>query len=123
MAPLLPEIDFDAEAALARHSRVVLDPNYLAALHGGLSRVLNAEQTADETRRSAPGPDACEFVAREAAQWSSHGDRRAARSLAALPFARMRALVRDRCPRGPERALPEETATTGSMDRDAAAVQ
>ncbi|TMA34816.1 MAG: hypothetical protein E6J87_05850 [Deltaproteobacteria bacterium] len=224
MPPLLPEIGFDAEAVLARDSRVVLDPNFLAALHGELARELDAEQTAAtllqmgflhglqdvtralaataEARPDAPGvslllplrmpcrsrefagapgaiclegawPDrheaaaylsaigrrtesvcylsagytsgwlsgafdadliavetscsatghhACEFVAREAAQWSSHGDPRAARSLAALPFAKMRALVRDRCSRGPERALPEETASTGSMDRDAAAV-
>src|SRR5204862_8344162 len=40
------EIGFDAEAVLARDSRVVLDPNFLAALHGELARELDAEQTA-----------------------------------------------------------------------------
>src|SRR5216117_1593811 len=70
MPPLLPEIGFDAEAVLARDSRVVLDPNFLAALHGELARELDAEQTAttllqmgflhglqDVTRALAPRAD------------------------------------------------------------------
>src|SRR5262245_9682237 len=40
------EIGFDAEAVLARDSRVVLDPNFLAALHGELARELSPEETA-----------------------------------------------------------------------------
>ena len=40
------EIGFDAESVLARDSRVVLDPNFLAALHGELARELDPEQTA-----------------------------------------------------------------------------
>src|SRR5215468_5436128 len=46
MPPQPPEIGFDAEVVLARDSRVVLDPNFLAALHGELARELDAEQTA-----------------------------------------------------------------------------
>jgi V4R domain len=218
------EIGFDAESVLARDSRIVLDPNFLAALHGELARELDAEQTATtllqmgflhglqdvtralavtaesrpyenaaslalplrmpcrsherpgepgaiwvegnwpdhqealahlsalgrgresvcylsagytsgwlsgafdadlvavETSCSASGEHDCRFVAREAAEWSSRGDARAARSLAALPFAALRALVRDRCARDPERALPSEATSSGAMDRDAAAV-
>ncbi len=220
------EIGFDAAAVLARDSRVVLDPNFLAALHGELARELDPEQTAAtllqmgflhglqdvtralaatadaraegsvhaiahvlrmpcrshepagtpgaicvegawpdrheasahlsalgrgaeptgvcylsagytsgwlsgafdadliavETSCSASGEHGCRFVAREAAEWSSRSDPRATRSLAALPFAELRALVRDRCARDPERALPTEAANTGPMDRDAAAV-
>ena len=195
------EIGFDADAVLARDSRVVLDPNFLAALHGELARELDAEQTATtllqmgflhglqdatralaltaesrpyenmasltlplrmpcrfferadapgaiwiegswpdhqeaqaylsalsrrggegvcylsagytsgwlsgafdidlvavETSCSASGEHDCQFVAREAAEWSSRGDPRAARSLAALPFAALRAFVRERLP-------------------------
>src|SRR6266850_977551 len=46
MPPQPAEIGFDAEAVLARDSHVVLDPNFLAALHGELARELDAEQTA-----------------------------------------------------------------------------
>jgi V4R domain-containing protein len=224
--PAAEEIGFDAESVLARDSRVVLDPNFLAALHGELARELDAEQTATtllqmgflhglqdvtralaltaesrpyenmasltlplrmpcrsheradapgavwvegvwpdhhealaylsalgrggrtegvcylsagytsgwlsgafdadlvavETSCSARGEHDCRFVAREAAEWSSRGDPRAARGLAALPFAALRALVRERCARDPERALPTETASAAAMDRDAAAV-
>jgi V4R domain-containing protein len=214
------EIGFDADAVLARDSRVVLDPNFLAALHGELARELDPEQTATtllqmgflhglqdvtralaataearpdargislalplrmpcrshqphgsicveglwpdrheasaylaalgagpeavcylsagytsgwlsgafdvdlvavETSCSAGGQHDCEFVAREAADWSTRGDPRAVRSLAALPFSELRALVRDRFSREPG-TLPEEKATPGAMDRDAAAV-
>ena len=45
-----------------------------------------------------------------------------ARSLAALPFAAFRALVRERFARVQPRALPEEISEVGSMDREAAAV-
>jgi hypothetical protein len=215
-------IGFDAHAVLARDSRVVLDPNFLAALHGELARELGPEQTAvtllqmgflhglqDVTRAlsttaesrpydsavslalplrmpcrsreaaGAPGaiclegawPDRyeasaylsafgrrheavcylsagytsgwlsgafdadlvavetsccatgqpiCGFVAREAAQWD--GDPRAERSLAALPFSALRALVRERLSRDSERPLAEEVPAPGGMDRDAAAV-
>jgi hypothetical protein len=218
------EIGFDAESVLARDSRVVLDPNFLAALHSELARELDPEQSAAtllqmgflhglqdatralaataearpdgrgvslalplrmpcrshepagtpggicvagawpdrqeatahlsaigrgensvcylsagytsgwlsgafdadliavETSCSASGQHGCEFIAREAAEWSSHGDPRAARSLAALPFAALRALVRERCARDPERSLPGEAPSVGPMDRDAAAV-
>jgi hypothetical protein len=216
------EIGFDAHAVLTRDSRVVLDPNFLAALHGELARELGPEQTAttllqmgflhglqDVTRAlattaearpdasavslalplrmpcrsqeaaSAPGaiclegawPDRheasaylsalgrrheavcylsagytsgwlsgafdadlvavetsccatgqpiCGFEAREATQWGA--DPRAARSLAALPFAALRALVRERLSRDAERPLAEESPAPGGMDRDAAAV-
>ena len=219
--PAAQEIGFDAEAVLARDSRIVLDPNFLAALHGELSRELDPEQSATtllqmgflhglqdvtralaatidarsdghgaslalplrmpcrsherpgaiwvegtwpdqheacahlsalgrgagsvcylsagytsgwlsgafdadliavETSCSANGEHDCRFVAREAAEWSSRRDPRAARGLAALPFAALRALVRERCARDPERALPTETASAAAMDRDAAAV-
>ena len=219
------EIGFDAESVLARDSRVVLDPSFLAALHGELARELDAEQTAttllqmgflhglqDVTRAlaltaearpyenmasltlplrmpcrfferaGAPGaiwiegswPDhqeaqaylsalghrrgegvcylsvgytsgwlsgafdvdlvavetscrangehGCRFVAREAAAWPNRGDPRAARNLAALPFAALRALVRERCAREPERALPSEITSAAAIHRDAAAV-
>jgi len=218
------EIGFDADAVLARDSRVVLDPNFLAALHGELARELGPEQTATtllqmgflhglqdvtralaatadarpdasgvslalplrmpcrsreisgvpgaicvegawpdrheasaylsalgsrpesvcylsagytsgwlsgafdadlvavETSCCATGQHVCQFVAREAAEWTSRGDPRATRSLAALPFPALRALVRDRFSRDPERPLPEEIAIPAGMDRDAAAV-
>lgn len=218
------EIGFDAEAVLARDSRVVLDPNFLAALHGELARELGPEQTAatllqmgflhglqDVTRALAATADArperpvhaiahalrmpcrsreisgapsaicvegawpdrheasaylsalgsrpesvcylsagytsgwlsgafdadliavetsccatgqhvCQFVAREAAEWSSRGDPRAARSLAALPFPALRAVVRKRFSSDREYPLPEEIEVPGGMDRDAAAV-
>jgi V4R domain len=220
--PADEEIGFDAESVLARDSRVVLDPSFLAALHGELARELDPEQTAMtllqmgflhglqdvtralaltaearpyenmasltlplrmpcrsherpgaiwvegnwpdhqeanahvsalgrgpaegvcylsagytsgwlsgafdadlvavETSCSASGEHECQFVAREAADWSSRGDPRAARSLAALPFAALRAVVRERCARDPERALPSEVTSASAMDRDAAAV-
>ena len=219
--PAAQEIGFDAEAVLARDSRIVLDPNFLIALRGELARELDPEQsattllqmgflhglqdatralaaTADarsdghaaslalplrmpcrsherpgaiwvegtwpdqheacahlsalgrgagsvcylsagytsgwlsgafdadliavETSCSASGEHDCQFVAREAAEWSSRGDPRAARSLAALPFAELRALVRERCSRDPERALPPAAVNPGPMDRDPAAV-
>jgi hypothetical protein len=220
------EIDFDAESVLARDSRIVLDPNFLTALHGELARELDPEQTATtllqmgflhglqdvtralavtaesrpyenlaalalplrmpcrsherhgapgaiwlegnwpdhqealahlsalgravpsegvcylsagytsgwlsgafdadliavETSCSASGEHECRFVAREAAEWSSRGDPRAARSLAALPFAALRTLVRDRCAHAPERSLPANVTTSAAMDRNAAAV-
>lgn len=228
------EIGFDAEAVLARDSRVVLDPNFLAALHGELARELGPEQTAatllqmgflhglqDVTRALAATADArpdargvslvlplrmpcrsreiadapgaicvegawpdrheasaflsalgsrpescaqraegersvcylsagytsgwlsgafdadlvavetsccatghhvCEFVAREAAAWTSHGDPRAARSLAALPFPALRALVRSRFAHDRGNPQTAEIAVPGGMDRDAAAV-
>jgi len=218
------EIGFDAEAVLARDSRVVLDPNFLAALHGELARELGPEQTAatllqmgflhglqDVTRALAATADArperpvhaiahalrmpcrsheisgapgaicvegawpdrheasaylsalgsrgesvcylsagytsgwlsgafdadliavetsccatgqhvCQFVAREAAEWSSRGDPCAARSLAALPFPALRAVVRKRFSSDREYPLPEEIEVPGGMDRDAAAV-
>jgi hypothetical protein len=218
------EIGFDADAVLARDSRVVLDPNFLAALHGELARELGPEQTATtllqmgflhglqdvtralaatadarperpvhaiahalrmpcqsreisgatgaicvegawpdrheasaylsalgsrpesvcylsagytsgwlsgafdadliavETSCCATGQHVCQFVAREAAEWTSRGDPRAARSLAALPFPALRALVRGRFSHVPENAPPEEIAIPGGMDRDAAAV-
>jgi hypothetical protein len=222
--PAAQAIGFDAESVLARDSRVVLDPNFLTALHGELARELDAEQTATtllqmgflhglqdvtralavtaesrpyenmasftlplrmpcrpheppsdpgaiwiegnwpdhhealahlsalgqgresvcylsagytsgwlsgafdadlvavETSCSASGEHDCRFVAREAGAWSSRGDPRAAKSLAALPFEELRALVRERCARDPERALPSEITSPGAMDRDAAAV-
>jgi V4R domain len=97
---------------------------YLSAGYtsGWLSGAFDADLIAVETRCSASGEHDCSFEAREAAEWSSRGDRRAARSLAALPFAALRALVRERCARDPERALPSEVAIPGAMDRDAAAV-
>jgi hypothetical protein len=218
-----PEIGFDADAVLARDSRIVLDPNFLAALHSELARALDPEQTAAtllqmgflhglqdatralaataearsdaqvislalplrmpcrprepgapgaicvegtwpdrheasahlsalgrctdsvcylsagytsgwlsgafdadllavETSCSARGEHSCQFVAREAAEWPRLGDPRAARSLAALPFSALRALVRERCARDPECALPEERTNPSSMDREAASV-
>jgi hypothetical protein len=218
------EICFDAEAVLARDSRVVLDPNFLAALHGELARELGPEQTAEtllqmgflhglqditralaatadarpdargvslalplrmpcrsreisgapggicvegawpdrheasaylsalgsrpesvcylsagytsgwlsgafdadliavETSCCATGQHVCQFVACEAAEWTSRGDPRAARSLAALPFPALRAVVRNRFASDRENPLPEEINLPGAMDRDAAAV-
>ena len=97
---------------------------YLSAGYtsGWLSGAFDADLVAVETSCSAKGEHDCQFVAREAAEWTSQGDPRAARSLAALPFAALRALVRDRCSRDPERALPSEAQSAGAMDRDAAAV-
>src|SRR6266850_3453477 len=46
MPPQPAEIGFDAEAVLARDSHVVLDPNFLGALHGELARELDPEQSA-----------------------------------------------------------------------------
>ena len=68
------------------------------------------------------GQHVCQFVAREVAEWASCGDPRAARSLAALPFPALRALVRERFARDPENPLPEEIQAPGAMDREAAAV-
>ena len=98
---------------------------YLSAGYtsGWLSGAFDADLVAVETSCSASGEhDCCQFVAREAADWSRRGDPHAARSLAALPFPALRAAVRERCARDPERALPSETAVPGAMDRGAAAV-
>ncbi len=97
---------------------------YLSAGYtsGWLSGAFDADLVAVETSCSASGEHDCQFVAREAAEWSSRGDARAARSLAALPFAALRAHVRERCGRDPERALPSEITSAAAMDRDAAAV-
>jgi hypothetical protein len=97
---------------------------YLSAGYtsGWLSGAFDIDLVAVETSCSASGEHGCRFVAREAAAWPSRGDPRAVRNLAALPFAALRALVRERCARDPERALPTEIASAAAMDRDAAAV-
>jgi hypothetical protein len=97
---------------------------YLSAGYtsGWLSGAFDADLIAVETSCCASGHAVCGFEAREASEWSSCGDPRAARSLAALPFAALRTLVRERLTRDPEKALPEEKAAPAGMDRDAAAV-
>jgi hypothetical protein len=97
---------------------------YLSAGYtsGWLSGAFDADLLAVETSCCATGQHVCQFVAREVAEWTSRGDPRAARSLAALPFPALRALVRDRLGRDRETPLPEEAAARGTMDRDGAAV-
>jgi hypothetical protein len=97
---------------------------YLSAGYtsGWLSGAFDADLLAVETSCSAREGHDCQFVAREACQWRSQQDPRAARSLAALPFAALRALVRERCARDPEHALPAERSHPARMERDAAAV-
>src|SRR6185503_2313337 len=89
---------------------------------GWLSGAFDADLIAVETSCCATGQPSCGFEAREAAEWSSRGDPRAARSLAALPFATLRALVRRRFAHEPENPLPEAAPPPGGLDRDGAAV-
>jgi anti-anti-sigma regulatory factor len=97
---------------------------YLSAGYtsGWLTGAFDADLLAVETSCSACGGVGCRFVARESSEWSIQGDASVARSLAALPFAAFRALVRERFARVQPRALPEEISEVGSMDREAAAV-
>jgi hypothetical protein len=97
---------------------------YLSAGYtsGWLSGAFDADLIAVETSCCATGQHVCQFVAREATEWSSRGDPRAARSVAALPFPALRAVVRKRFSSDREYPLPEEIEVPGGMDRDAAAV-
>jgi V4R domain-containing protein len=89
---------------------------------GWLSGAFDADLLAVEVHCSASGHTGCAFVAREPEDWSRSGDPVAARCLAALPFAALRALVRERFARNAPRPLPAESPSPAAMDRDAAAV-
>jgi hypothetical protein len=121
VSPNEPKASEDHQVGERRPSESVC---YLSAGYtsGWLSGAFDADLIAVETSCCATGQHVCQFVAREAAEWTSRGDPRAARSLAALPFPALRALVRGRFSHVPENAPPEEIAIPGGMDRDAAAV-
>ena len=80
---------------------------------GWLSGAFDADLLALERCCSEAGSAHCEFEAREAEAWLRLGDAEAVRRLAALPFARLRELVRQRARRGGFRP---------GLDREAAAV-
>jgi len=114
----------EAEAHLAAFGAGAETVCYLSAGYtsGWLTGAFDADLLAVETSCSASGSGSCRFVAREVADWSLQGDPVATRSLAALPFAAFRALVRERFARAKQHALPVEQQEPGSMDRQAAAV-
>lgn len=89
---------------------------------GWLSGALDADVLALETHCCASGEAQCRFVAREAGDWRQRDERAAERALAALPFERFRALVRERLARRARRAVPGEVRDVPEMERDAAAV-
>jgi len=109
-----------------------LGPSHSAVCHmsagytsGWLSGTFDANVIAIETACSANGGDACQFLAREAEDWSHGADDQALEFLDALPFDAFRAAVEEREAR--ERALRavdwnEEGPQPSGFDRDAAVI-
>lgn len=80
---------------------------------GWLSGAFDADLLAVERRCCAASGASCRFEAREVESWLRRGDEAAERGLVALPFERLRTLVRQRFASGAGRA---------GLDREAAAV-
>ena len=112
----------DGHEAAAHVEALGESPNPACALSAGyssgwLSGAFDADLLALETGCVAASGRVCHFVAREAASWRASGDPAAIQALAALPFAVLRGLVRERFAHG---AL--DVGEYGAFDDTSAAV-
>ena len=108
----------DRHEATARRAALGGSHEPICALSAGytsgwLSGAFDADLLAVERCCSASGGESCQFEAREVESWLRGGDAAAERGLIALPFERLRGLVRERFASG--------SAGQG-LDREAAAV-